>query len=356
MKSMVKILAGFAVAAVILAVAAPQAQAQCGTGVRLFQSFGSGTLFPQMRIDPAVSGPGSSATLGTESGRMWQCNDSSKSNNFIPGDAEKKMAPAGTGRCASRDVAAPGGGWWQITQTTLRGVQGSMSTAPCQWSTCPDLGADICFAVESFDVAGPPAVGGTAYLVGWRVSETPAAARYYDLGRFCGGTNTCVVPHQEFPVPMITSATKSGTARAVVMNAADPSVNVYVHTPTAGPASGLVQSYDLMIHTGTSDPGRNRNATGCAPPNPGGKCWNTLATISYGDAALNNHPVNVPCANVNDDSLIAFGVTYQGGPPGGPVPSQLVGRAIALECDPNLADPPKLKPSIRVPTRSRGGR
>jgi hypothetical protein len=354
MKSMMKVLVGLVSVAVLVAVAAPSAQAQCGAGVRAFASQSAGAPI-NLRIDPAVVPPGSNATLGTEFGRMWQCSDSSAGNNFIPGDPEKKMAPPGTGRCAARDPGQPGGGWWQINQTTLRVVNGTMSTASCVWSTCPQ--GDLCLVVESFDVAGPPAVGGTAYLIGWRASETPTAARYWDLSRFCGGAN-CVVPYQEFPVPMITSATKgAGGRRDIVMNAQDPAVNVYVHIPNAGPASHLVESYDLMIHTGTTDPGRNRNATGCAPPNPGGRCWNLLSSISYADAALNNQPINVPCDNIADDSFIAFGATFEGGPPGGPVPSQMVGRAIQIECDPNLADPqPKPKPSIRVPTRSRGGR
>ncbi len=354
MKSMMKVLVGLAAVAVILAVATPAAQAQCGAGARLFQTIGGGAATIKMGIDPAVVAPGSSAVLGTEFGRFWQCNDSASGNNFILGDAEKKMAPPGSGRCASRDAAAPGGGWWQIFQTTQRGVNGSISTAACQASTCP--AGDMCFVVESFDTGGPPAVGGTAYMIGWRVSETPADLRYYEMTRFCGGAS-CTVPYQEFPRAMITSATKgAGGVRAIVMNAQDPSVNVYVHTPNGGPAAALIQSYDLMIHTGTSDPGRNRNATGCAPPNAGGRCWNTLASIPYANAALNNQPINVPCDNISDDSLIAFGMTYAGGSPGGPVPSQMVGFAVQIECDPNLADPPKPKPSIRVPTRSRGGR
>jgi hypothetical protein len=278
------------------------------------------------------------------------------------------MAPTGTLGCATQGDGQAGGGWWQVAQTTLRGIDGLISGTGCRASTCP-LG-DMCLVVEDWETAGPPGVGDGAYFIGFRTNETPGNFRYWDLAKQCGPQDTtaqCEVPFEQFPIPFITSATKVGTDRAVTYDSnADPSINVYVHTPNAGPASGLIQSYDLMIHNGPGDPGRNRNAA--CPGEPNGKCWNPLQSLPYADAALSGIGLNIPCDNEVDDAFVAFGITFVGGPPGGPVPSQLVGQAIQVECDPNIADPKvKPRPSIRTderpgagsgrtPDRSRGGR
>jgi hypothetical protein len=363
MKAMTKVLLGAVAVAVVLAVSAPVAEAQCATGARNIASIGGAAAQNKLRINPA----GSSQVLGTEYGRMWQCNDSSSGNNFDPASgAAKTMALAGTGHCATQGDGQAGGGWWQVAQTTLRGVDGLISGTGCVLTTCPV--GDMCLVVENYDTAGPPGVNGDAYFIGWRTEQTPPNFRYWDLSKFCGAQDTqvqCEVPFTPFPIPFVTSAATVGTDRALTTDSnTDPSINVYVHTPNAGPASALIESYDLMIHIGPSDPGRDRNAS--CPGEPNGKCWNPLATISYADAAVNEFPVNVPCGGEIDDAYIAFGLTFEGGPPGGPVPSQMVGRAIAIECGGNIADP-KQKPGTnmrlderptgdRAPARSRSGR
>jgi hypothetical protein len=347
MKSMMKIVLGVVSVAMIMAVAAPVAEAQCGAGARNFATIGGSGLV-NMRVDPAAS----NGELGLEYGRFWQCDDSASGNNFIPGDPEKKMAPAGTGGCASTDPAQAGGGWWQVAATTLRGVNGLISGTGCFASTCPV--GDLCGVVEDWGPGGPPGVGSSAYFVGWRSNETPPDFRYWDWAKFCG-TATCEVTMQEFPVPEIGSSTRNGAdVDTVTRSDSDPAINVYVQTPAAGAASQLIQSYDLMIATGTTDPGRDRNSG----------AWSLLASVAYADAAMGDTPITVTCDNEIDDSFIAFGMTFVGGDPGGPVPSQLVGSAIQVECDPTLADPkPKptdtlrQRPAQRTPTRSsRGGR
>jgi hypothetical protein len=348
MKSMMKIVLGVVSVAMIMAVAAPVAEAQCGAGARNFGTK-SGSGLVNMFVDPV----GSNGEFGLEYGRFWECGNSANGNNFIPGDPQKKMAPAGTGLCASTDAAQAGGGWWQVGATTQRGTDGLISGTGCFASTCP--AGDLCQVVEDWGPGGPPGVDSTAFFVGWRSNETPPDFRYWDFAKFCGTAN-CSVPMNEFPVPRVESSTRNagtGDAEIVTGSDRDPSVNVYVQTPTAGPASQLIESYDLMISTGATDPGRDRNSGD----------WSLLASIPYADAALGGQPIVVPCANEIDDAFIAFGLTFVGGPPGGPVPSQLVGSAIQIECDPNIADPkPKptdtlrQRPTQRTPTRSRGGR
>jgi len=346
MKPMMKVLLGVVAGALVLAVAAPPAEAQCGAGARAFASIGGAGTENKFRLDPGQS----NGVLGQEFGRFWQCSNSLEGNNFTPGDPAKRM---GTG-CPTQGVTQAGGGWWQVAQTTQRGVSGFIAATGCLASTCPN--DDLCLVVEDWALGGPPGVGAGAYFVGFRTLITPATARWWDYSRQCGAVGTgaqCEAPMQRFPVPKITSATKAGLDRQLVTDSdTDPAINVYVHTPNVGPASAVIQSYDLMMHVGTGDPGRDRNSG----------AWSLLAQIPYNNAAASNQPVMVPCAGL-EDAYLAFGLTFVGGSPGGPVPSQLVGAAIQVECGGDIADPqPKPKKGVRLderpgrPTAPRSGR
>lgn len=358
MKSMVKILLGAVAGAMILAVAAPIAEAQC-VGTSNFASIGGSASTNKMSILP-----GGAHNSGAEFGRLWVCDNSNEGNNFVGGDPARPMDPAG---CPSTGNGQTGGGWWQVTNTSQRGVDGFADGPGCGLSSCPINSLDdwnLCLVVEDWGASGPPGVGDTAHFVGWRTNVTPASARPFDLAHFCGAQDSgaaCTAAFEEFPVPRVTSATKSGLDRDIETGSdTDPAINVYVQTPAAGPASGLIDGYDLMIHTGAGDPGRDRNAD-CG----GSPCWSLLGSLPYGDAALPSVPITVPCPGL-DDAFIAFGMTFAGGPPGGPVPSQMVGRAIQIECGGNIADPiPTPKKGIRLddrpgsgrtPSRTRGGR
>ncbi len=324
---------GLATALLFVAGTTPVADAQCDAGVKIFASVKSAQAgYTQLRVDPGSSGSvvadvQPSHTRGLERGRFWQSDDSTLGNNFVPGDPEKKMAPAGCGGvgvcCASTDPAqTPDGGWWQVTQTTKAGVHGAISSTGCTANTCPF--GDMTHVVEDWGSAGPPGVLDTAFFIAWRTNATPAELRNWDLAKPCAGTN-CTVPFAEFPVPLITSDTSPGTF--TVRSNTDPAANVYVHAPAAGPASEVIQSFDVMIHHGASDPGRDRNAL-CG----GGRCWEPLAQVPYADAALSATQVDVACDPQQPlDAFIALGLSFVGGV-GGPVPSQLVGRAIALDC------------------------
>jgi hypothetical protein len=343
MKSMVKVLLGVVAGTLVLAVAAPPAEAQCGTGAREFGSHLGGAADNDFRFDPA----GTHGVLGTEFGRFWSCVNSNDGNNFGPG----AHRPMGTG-CPSRGVTQANGGWWQVSQTTLRGISGLISGTGCVASTCPT--DDLCVVVEDWEGGtggGPPGVGKGAYFIGFRSNITTAAQRYWDLSRQCGpsgGNVNCQAPLQKFPVPKITSATTVGADRSVTAGSdIDPAVNVYVYTPDLAAASLLIDSYDLMMHTGTSDPGRDRNALCGLDP-----CWTPLATIPYNNAAAAPQQVTVPCNSVPEDAFLALGLSFEGGSPGGPVPSLMVGAAIQVECGGDIADPdPRPKKGARVDER-----
>ena len=302
----------------LYALSSPGAEAQCTTGARNFATIGGDDLV-KMRADPS----GAYSVSGLEFGRFWQCDDSDSGNNFTPGDPQKRMAPAGSGGCASADPTQAGGGWWQVAATTLRGVDGLISGTGCFASSCPT--GDLCTIVEDWGFDGPPGVNDSAYFIGWRTDETPPGFRRWDHAKFCG-SQTCSVPMGEFPFPLIISDLPIGTF--TVRSNRDPGQDVYVRTPAAGPASELIQGYDVLVHIGTADPGRDRNAL-C----DGSPCWSLVQQIPYADAALPASQINVTCDPPPPlQTYVALALSFVGGGAGGSVPSQLVSRAIPIEC------------------------
>jgi hypothetical protein len=306
----------FVIAGFLSAVLAPPLVAECLTGARNFATIGGGGSLISMRVDVSET----HAVLGTELGRFWQCNDSSLGNNFIPGDAAKRMAPPGTGRCASTDPAQAGGGWWQIAQTTKRGINGLVSGTGCLVDTCPE--SDQCTVVEDWGEGGPPGANDTAYFIGWRTDETPPDFRWWDHAKVCGNAS-CEVPMRQFPIPLITSGSEPGVF--TISSDRDPGANVYVQVPAAAPASELIAGYDILINTSGADPGRDRNAD-CG----GSPCWEIVQQVPYENGPLAPTQVEIPCET--GTTVLALGLTFVGGSLGGPVPSQLVGRAISVEC------------------------
>lgn len=332
----IRLLSGILVSAGILVVTSPSAVAQCGAGVRVFATIGGGTSTSKVRILPGSSRNGTTGTVGSEIGRFWQSNDSTLGNNFTPSDPDKKMDPL---RCPTTGNGQAGGGWWQIAQTTKRGLSGAIGAVGCLASTCPF--GDLSVVVEDYGSAGAPGINGTAHFIAFRVDETPADLRYWDFAKVAPPETDLLFI--EFPVPTITSSFKQGTDRVVTMNYANVSFHAHGQT-VAGPMSStqIVATYDLMVHTGDSDPGRLRSAATCAAPNPGGRCWTLIHQTPFTGVGPSGVTAVVPCESVTKDSFIALGVSFKGGTAN--VPSALVGRAVEIECDPNLADPPRPKP------------
>ena len=121
---MMKLFAGVVSVAIVFAVAAPIAEAQCAAGARSLSSVGGGGLTSKLRVDPAGTAGGASGTVGTEIGRFWQASDSASGNNFA-------------GDCPTQGSTQAGGGWWQVSGTTMRGVDGLISGTGCFASSCP---------------------------------------------------------------------------------------------------------------------------------------------------------------------------------------------------------------------------
>jgi hypothetical protein len=195
------------------------------------------------------------------------------------------------------------------------------------YAGCPGL--EMSVVIEDYGPVGPPGINDTAYYVGWRVDDTPAALRRYDYGRTDNGVpGNSVFPFLEFPQAVITGSNRNGANVEVNYNLADQAA--LVHTAAGAgdaalPVSSVVAQWHLMQATGTADPGRNRAS------------WNRIAAINYVPGGSNQF-ASVPCSDTINDSWLAVGIGFDGGD-AGVIDSELVGKAIQLECDPNVADP-----------------
>jgi hypothetical protein len=237
--------------------------------------------------------------------------------------------------------------WW-LAQDANRKVQEQINSTVCPQggALCPNN--SLTLVIEDYDEGGAPGVGGTAYFMAFTVDETPTEFRIFDMARVIPGTGT--LTFLEFPTPEVTGSGRTGSNVDTVQNWADVAVNFMSATGASDdpvPTGDVIVSYDLMKATGLTDPGRDRSN------------WTLLQSFPY-QAGYEGVQFSVPCDDEENDAFIALGFTFAGGT-GGDVPSSLVGRAIALECDPFLAEPeptarPKPVPAEpRKPTQVRRG-
>jgi hypothetical protein len=262
-------------------------EGQCPTGTRAFASVGGGTSTDKLRIDP-----GGAENLGNETGRFWQSSDSSLGNNF-------------DGGCPSQGESQVGGGWWQVSRTTMRGIEGWISGSGCIASSCP--AGDLTVLVEEQN-----AVGDDAYFIAFRIDETPAELRRWDLSRTHAGPFPAVVTMERFPVPIVLGALNLGGGE-FLLKLEFPDVAPNVHS-----ASSVVKSYDLYRFTGDQAPGRDAGSW-----TPIGQ-WPYLNGPTIADAV-------VSCGA--QDVYLALGNTFHGGA-GPDVVSTLVGSSILIDCNP----------------------
>ena len=185
--------------------------------------------------------------------------------------------------------------------------------------------------VEDYAEGGPPGVGNTAYYAAYMVDETPASGRWYDYGNLDGITvNNAIIPMLAYPDAVITGSSREGTTISINYNNLDQS-NMVHSTDWAGgggvyPTSAVISEWQLVKATGTADPGRDRS-----------QGWVTINRTPY---VAGGAPASflVPCASTATDEYLAIGIGFNGGA-FGVIDSALVGAAIPLECDPNVAQP-----------------
>lgn len=307
------------------------AWAQCAQP-RLFRSAGKGGN----NVDIDVSAIDQSRT---DIGRFWDSDNANFSNNGLTGPNFGNLCPSTL--------------WFNPRGTTGNwAIDAFLTEGSCAQQGCP---ADkLTSVIEAYDAAtGAPGVGGTAYYLGWMTDETPIDTRWYNYGDVDGATTATVVPMVEFPTAVITGSDRVGATITVNYNLPDQDANVLSWDHGAGaayPVASVISNWQLVKFTGTADPGRLRSLG-----------WVTIQTTPY-VAGGTGTTFNVPCSSTATDEYIAVAVGFNGGS-AGVVDSALVGKAIQLECDPNLAQPDEQfgdrKPSateLSRPGRSGGRR
>lgn len=289
--------------------ASPAARAQCATA-ESFASIGGmcGGYCIYVNVAATVA-----QNTTNQIGRFWDSADSTK-NNGVGG----ALCPAAL--------------WWKFSNfpgpAGSRGINGSISSTGCGMTACPALPGELTLLVEDWGPTGPLGSGDTAYFIVWRVDTDPTNPfRLYNYAR-TNNLNQGTYPFLEFPKVDVTASARVGMQVIITANFVDIAPNHHaVRLPgnTPIPPQETIVSLDLMKATGLADPGRWRSA------------WTQIATIPY-SGAVSQYVASVTCHDEVNDDWLAVGVTFDGGA-GPDVPSALVGRAIALECDPNLADP-----------------
>ena len=283
--------------------------AQCLPG-RLFRS--SGKLGNNMLFDTTGAD-----NNNNQLGRIWDYQNSLLSDSGVN--------TMNTGLCPMSD-------WWKVqtapAQWKLDGVQGAGLCIGAGMG-CPGAGSGLAVVVEDYAAGGPPGVGNTAYYAAYLVDETPAAGRWYDYGNLDGSAGG-LIPMLPFPDVVITGSSRAGASISVNYQNLDQT-NMVHSTDWAGgggvfPTGTMISEWQLVKATATADPGRDRSLG-----------WVTIASTPYvpGGAAAS---FVVPCSSTATDEYLAVGIGFNGGA-GGVLDSQLVGKAIQLECDPNLAEP-----------------
>lgn len=284
--------------------------AQCSSA-RLFRS--SGKFGNNINI----------GVVGTDNttnqiGRFWDSDNATLSNNGLAGPDFGNLC----------EINGADSAWWPVINTE-RKIDGALTNLSCVQVGCPANKMTV--VVEDYAADGPPGINETAYYTGWMVDETPAGGRWYDYGNVDGITvDNSIVPMLAFPDVVITGSSRAGATIQVNYNNLDQATMVH-STDWAGgggvfPTVDVVLEWQLVKATATSDPGRLRS-----------NGWVTIQTTPYVPGGAPNSFV-VPCASTATFEFLAIGIGFNGGA-GGAIDSALVGRAIPLECDPNLAQP-----------------
>lgn len=308
--------------------------AQCAPA-RLFRS--SGKLGNNLDFD--VTGTDNN---GNQIGYFWDSDDANASNSGF--------APEYGARC-------PIDQWWKERAAPARQIDGAQGGTGCAGAGMGCPANKMTIVVEDYAEGGPPGVGSTAFYAAYIVDETPASGRWYDYGNLDGITaNNSIIPMLAYPDAVITGSSREGATIAINYNNLDQT-NMVHSTDWAGgggvyPTSAVISEWQLVKATGTADPGRLRS-----------QGWVTINRTPY---VAGGAPASflVPCASTATDEYLAIAIGFNGGA-FGVIDSALVGRAIPLECDSNIAQPDtpvefKKKPAATQlesqPSRSGGRR
>jgi len=292
-------------AVVVIAGLTTQAWAACAPA-RVFRSVGA-----PVTNNIKISAVGSAQSGPNVIGRFWDSDDMNNSNNGLAGPNFGSLCPPSV--------------WWLAAGVNWK-IDGQQGGTGCGAAGCPATNMTV--LVEDYDEAGAPGVDGSAFYMGWMVESTPASARWWDYGLVDGATAAATIPMLEFPNLIVTGSSRAGQSITVNYQNLDQTNNNHTWQASVGdvyPTADVIREWQLVKATGTSDPGRAR-ALG----------WVTVQSTAYvpgGAPAV----FNVPCSSIATDEYLAVGIGFEGGT--GVIDSALVGSAIQIECDPNIAQP-----------------
>jgi hypothetical protein len=320
-----RIILGIGAVAVAATLGAPLSQAQCPVPQE-FGAQGNGMLTGRIIIDTVTN---NYPNNGNEFGSVW---------DTVQGSAQLSAGPHFP---APGDIC-PTSEWWDTGGTFLlanSGIQAFFGSPTCFLVQCPLDSSRVTTLLEDTT----PDNSNAGFIL-YSVDSTFAAIRPWDHARTAGiaqvpqAIATQVFNH--YPMVTVTSSAGPPPNTLVTNNYMDLALSYHGADATAAGTSALV-SYDILAHHGATDPGRLRSAYSLGQ----------IATIPYANAAVAGHQIAVPCPTTVNDTFLAVGATFVDPDTPGGLKSILVGKATAVECDPNIATPqPKLD---RAPQRSR---
>ena len=335
-------------ALVVIAGLTTDAWAACPSA-QFFVSSGAGGKNVRVTVDGVED-------AGNAIGRFWDSDNWNDGHNGVFNDAGSVCEGQALGCLCPPINADPASSWWVINNPSVPGenkVAGIMTNLACVQAGCP---SNLTVVVEDYATAGPPGVGDTAYYMAMMVDET-GEARWWDLARVDGLNLSTTFPMLAFPDLVVTGSSRIGTtAVQIVYNNLDQTSSVHTWDNGSGavfPTVDVIREWQLVKYTGETDPGRARSLG-----------WTVIQRTPYVAGGTTGTTFTVPCDNQIDDEWVAVGIGFEGGT--AVIDSALVGEAIALECNPDLANPEDViihtdrKPSTQElqskPARSGGRR
>jgi hypothetical protein len=292
------------------------ARAQCPNG-RVFRSAGK----PGVDVYIDVTGTDEERN---EIGRFWDTADASLSHNGLVGPDFGNLCPVDE--------------WWTPKRNGDYWIDGGLTVGACAQTGCP--GEFMTLVVEDYG-AGGPGFASTAYYIGFLVDEVPAESRWYDYARVDGITSPTTLSMREFPRLIVTGTDRWQTTILINYELRDEAPSNHTWDNGAQsmlPTSAIVAEWQVVRFTGFGDPGRLRS-----------NGWVTVRTIPYQEGGAFDVLTSVACQDVIMDEYLAVGIGFNGGA-AGVIDSALVGEAVQLECDPNLAEPDLPQDVPRKPT------
>jgi hypothetical protein len=321
-----RVILGIGVAALAVTLAAPLSHAQCPVPQE-FGAQGNGMLTGRIIIDTTTN---NYPNNGNEFGSVW---------DTVQGSAQLSAGP----HFAAPGDICPSTEWWDTGGAFLlanSGIQAFFGSPTCFLIQCPN---EAISQVTTLLEDTTPDNSNAGFIV-YSVDATFAAIRPWDHARTAGISQvpsaTAMQTFQHYPAVTVTSSSGPPPTTTLTNNYLDLSLNFHGVGDTAQGSSTIV-SYDILAHHGATDPGRLRAAYGLGQ----------IASIPYANAGVAGHQVLVPCPTSAADTFLAVGATFLDPDTPGNLKSILVGKATAVECNPNIATP---QPTLeRAPQRSR---